>query len=135
MLCSGQHTGAHLTHKQRHTTPTLTPTTTFNTAWPVCHGKLHGEALAGSAPWLNAPVRAGAKDTSVEDAARVSYVEGDMPSLLRGAAAADAVRQYSTWLGRGCGTPLRPMHGACGASLGGWGGVRARWRGFAASAA
>ena len=68
----------------------------------------------------------------MEDAARVSYVEGDLPSLLRGAAAADAVRQYSTWLGRGCIVPLRPT---LGASVGGWGGSRARWRGFAASAA
>ena len=68
----------------------------------------------------------------MEDAARVSYVEGDMPSLLRSAAAGDMVRQYSTWVGRGSAAPLRP---ASGASLGGWGGARARWRGFAASAA
>lgn len=100
---------------------------------PVCHtANTHGEGLAGNASWLKAPVCAGAKDTSVEDAARVSYVEGDMPSLLRAAAAADMVRQYSTWLGRGC---VAPSRSALGASIGGWGGVRARWRGFAASAA
>ena len=68
----------------------------------------------------------------MEEAARVSYVEGDMPSLLRGAAAAIMVRQYSTWLGRGCVATLRlPL----GASIGSWAGVRMRWRGFAASAA
>ena len=99
---------------------------------PGCHANTTLQPVAGRASRLNMLVPAGDKDTPAEEAARVSYVEGDMPSLLRAAAAADMVRQYSTWLGRGCIAPGRPPFGA---TLGSWGGVRARWRGFAASAA
>ncbi|KAK9835010.1 hypothetical protein WJX81_003857 [Elliptochloris bilobata] len=76
----------------------------------------------------------GEKDTPAEEAARVTYVPGDMPSLLRAVAAADAARQYSTWLGRGNTLPhLRPL--LAKSSPGVWAGARTRWRGFAASAA
>jgi len=83
---------------------------------------------------------AGEKDTPAEEAARVSYTAADYPAMLRRAAAADAVRQYGTWLGRAGGapggalraSPLAPEGVLRGAA---WAGLRRRWRGFAAAAA
>ncbi len=70
----------------------------------------------------------------------MSYTAADYPAMLRRAAAADAVRQYGTWLGRAGGAPGGPLRASLLAPegalrSGAWARLRHRWRGFAAAAA